>query len=231
MATEGDELRQAAAAVVGSEGEGDLPCPDCDRKFETRRSLAQHRRQAHVGERRKSGAHDVVTIALESERGPLVENMATVGTGVAMFLPHTGLTVVSRAAVTADALIEVASRDRRLAIAIRRFNQFFKSGELVQVAISLGAAAAVDLGVLDPHLAIEVGPFTGELAIRPVEGLIGDVVAQVEKARRRQGEQQEPGISVPSGPPNGSPPRRAHRRKAPEAPVEETRIEGGVTAT
>lgn len=132
------------------------------------------------------------------EIGKAVANLKTAGGFLSIVAPHTGVALAgvvgepSREFPTGEILVNSraeragrilegwALRDYRVLEAIRRFNAIFEGSDAVSLAAELAAAVAVDVRVADPHLAIEVGPFRGENAIKPVEALIGDVVAYID---------------------------------------------------
>lgn len=174
-------------------GSGDSPtgfqCEVCERIFDTKRGLARHLR-VHKGPAAvedsvkpsvSSGEHTLIaedgqirykapTAALQRVGDTLISNISTVGTMAAMFAPHTGLTVLSRAPLLGKGIMEIASKNEQVMLGVVRFNQFFTGGELATAIASIGMAVSVDVGVTDAH---------GRLASM----LIGDVVQQVDAMR------------------------------------------------
>jgi hypothetical protein len=132
------------------------------------------------------------------EIGKAVANLKTAGGFLSIVAPHTGIAIAgvvsepsrefpagqiivnSRADRAGRILEGWALRDYRVLEAVRRFNAIFEGSDAASLAAELGAAVAVDVRLADPHMALEVGPFRGENAIKPVEALIGDVVAYVD---------------------------------------------------
>lgn len=204
-----DEVRAAAAAVVG----GEFDCPDCERSFPSRASLAQHRRNAHSPAPRTRAAAKPAEpapadLVVEVVVGKTVANLQVLGGYLSIVLPHTGLAIAgvphpdsvpdergrvrnpeappivqSRALLAGRVLDQWARKDPRVLAAMNRFNQIFEISEVLELAAGVGAAVAVDVGAIPADLAIEVGPFAGANAIRPVHAVIGDVVDYVAEMR------------------------------------------------
>src|SRR5205085_5167560 len=160
--------------------------------------------------------------------------------------PHTGiaisgdpggngrLPVQSRAVVAGDILAEYAKRDARVLEALQRFNAFFEGSAAAKLAVDMVAVVAVDIGVVDPHMEVEVGPFREGSAfgpLKPVEMVVGDVVAAVDNLRAQYAPAPEvvAEVAVPSVAANGAAPAAPARRSRKGAAP--TMIEGGVKNT
>lgn len=140
-----------------------------------------------------------VNVAEEEER--LVQSLVTVGMFVAPIVPHTGLTIVSRAPDRqipipnaapvqkrgiASIAIEYGKRDPRIMRGIVRFNNLMHGGDAFELAASLAAAVAVDVHLVDPHLELPVPGVPAEVRPQPVMMLIGDVVMDIEQRVAQQ---------------------------------------------
>jgi hypothetical protein len=206
------ELEELAAAVLGEK----YSCDQCDAAFPSKASLGQHKRNAHPRAGRAPKelriAPAAADLVVDEVVGKAVANLQVLGGFMAMVLPHTGLAIAgvphpdsvpnpdtgrarnpdappivqSRAIMAGHVLEQWAKRDERVLKAMARFNALFETSEVVEVAAGVGAALAVDLGIVDAHMSVEVGPFTGDAAIRPVQAVIGDVIAYVDAAREQQ---------------------------------------------
>jgi hypothetical protein len=195
-----DAELEAAAKALGLGDEPALPCPDCDRTFPTRMSLAQHRRSHRAPEAKPGPSVMPSDLVVAEVIGKTVANLQVMGGYLSIVLPHVGVAisgvpgekpedppVVRSRAIMAGRLLEQwAKRDERVLKALDRFNALFETSEVVELAAGLGAAVAVDLGAVPADLAIEIGPFVGEQAIMPVRAVIGDVLAYVELVRQEQ---------------------------------------------
>lgn len=185
-----DESLPRASDTGSGDSDGVFRCEVCERVFDTKRGLGRHM-TVHTGGRKtaeavskpaaSSGEHTLVqedgqvkykapTAALQRIGDTLIANVSTVGTMAAMFAPHTGLTILSRAPLLGKGIMEVASRNESVMLGVVRFNQFFTGGELATAAASIAVAVSADVGMSDPH---------GRLATL----FIGDVVAQVDQMR------------------------------------------------
>jgi hypothetical protein len=188
------DVRAAAAAVLG-ESESTFPCDECDFVASSRRGLAQHKR-SHAAPQRASREPARVApsdLLVEEVVGKTVANLQVVGGYLSIVLPHTGLAIAgvpgerpgdppivqSRAVLAGTVLGQWARRDDRVLQALARFNRLFETSEVVELAVGLSAAVAVDVGAVPADLAVEVGPFVGDRAIQPVRAVIGDVVDYV----------------------------------------------------
>lgn len=165
-------------------------------------------RRESVGVRPKVPASEP---ALLEEGRKLVKNLAFLCPFVMMVLPVTGMTILSRLGdrpahdpltgkpIMVDGVhqtkrgigsvvMDYARQDERILEGIRKFNQFFELEDAVELAASIGAAAAVDVMGVDPHIGLNLGPL-GE--VRPIESLIGDVVAELEETADEQQDQAQ----------------------------------------
>jgi hypothetical protein len=193
------EVSAAAEELLGGSGRDDFACSICDKEFTTRRALAMHGR-VHARERKQAPARPAAPeSAVQAVVEEAVGNAIVIGGYLSILLPHLGTAIAgvpsddperpvvrSRAEMAGGILIEHARRNPAVLNALERFNSLLKSSAVVEIAGSLAAAAAVDVGLVDPNMSIEVGPFQGEHAIRPVRAVIGDVVTYVEAARTAQ---------------------------------------------
>ena len=195
------------------EPSGTVPCPECGKQFNPR-GLGLHRARAH-GYRAGDGngapprgprtqrLDQPPRIDLVLEEHLLVESLSMMGMYMMAPLPHTGLTIVTRAGERsievpgqeqpikrkgiAATLMEYGKRDPRILRAIVRFNALMHGGETIELAMSLGAAVAVDIHAVDPHMAIPIPGAPDGAAIEPIMALIPDVVMQVEADREAAG--------------------------------------------
>ena len=228
-----DEERAAAAAVLDAAAEEAeaLRCATCGKgPYTSERNLAAHVKSAHgegaARSRERNAARPAARTlgdaAVREVIGKTVANLITIGGYVTILAPHTGLALAgvptadgaswvvrSRAVQAGDLLEAHAKRDPRVLVALQRFNGFFEGSAAAELALSMGAAVAVDAGLVDPHMSLEIGPFTGENAIRPVEAVIGDVIAEVDRLR---GEYQAAAAGEPAPEPEPSPNGRPRRR-------------------
>lgn len=219
-----EELERDSGETLG------VACPECG-KLVNPRGLGLHRAHAHgyrAGEddgaprqrgRRTMRADKQPSVDLAEEQDRLVTSLATMGMFVSAVLPHTGITLVSRAADRdlelpipgaapqkvhkkgiSTVVMEYARRDVRVLQAVVRFNQLMHAGDAVELLMSVAAAVAVDTHLVDPHLHIPMPGAPPGVEIRPVEALIGDVVQQVEM---QFGSTPEPEGQAPE--PNGVP--------------------------
>jgi hypothetical protein len=171
-----------------------------------------------------------------------VGNLIVIGGYLTIVLPHTGLAIAgdeggngrlpvqSRAAIAGDLLFERAKRDARVLEALQRFNQLFEGSAAAKLVVDMAAVVAVDIGVVDPHMEVEVGPFregTQFGPLKPVEMVVGDVVAAVDALRAQYAPQtpiypSAPGEDLPSQ--NGAPRRSSTQTSTPV-------VDGGVSGT
>jgi ketosteroid isomerase-like protein len=212
---------------------GEFACPDCDRSFASRQGLYLHRVGKHGYVRDTPGRGPAAAklgktrpgapanIDLDEQRDLLISNMVTMGTMVSAMFPHTGLTIMSRAADRklptmpdepakyapgmATVIMGYAKQDPRILRGVLWYNRIFEGGAVVQLAASVGAALATDLRLVDPHLALMPGT---PMEFRPVEMMIGDVVAQIEEM---QGVAEEEGGRPEGYSPNGGAPPPEHQ--------------------
>lgn len=192
----------------------EFACPDCDFVATSKAGLAQHARK-HRAPKREPVREAVVAasdLVVEAVVGKTVANLQVIGGYVSIIFPHTGLAIAgvpgeresdppivqSRAIIAGRVLAKWAQRDERVLKALDRFNALFETSEAVELAAGIGAAVAVDVGLVDPHLAVEVGPFTGDRAIQPVRAVIGDVVDYVDGLRQEAERQQAAAQQRPS---------------------------------
>jgi hypothetical protein len=189
MSVTEDDLKAVGLADDAAE----FICPDCGKPFTSASRLAGHRNFAHRAKRAGTGrerkvpgkvASSSTDTAIQKVVDKTVENLKTVGGFVSILLPRTGTAiagvkgqVVSRAELAGGLLFEQAKSNARVLEMLQRFNGLFEGGTAGKVVADLAAAVASDIGVIDPHFAVEVGPL-GE--VRPIEMLIGDVLAYVE---------------------------------------------------
>lgn len=191
------------------EDDGREPCPICGFRAKNLAAHMRRHESARSSNGRSStpnsraGRSDRVrldrpapTISLAEETDRLVESLATLGSFALPVAPHTGLTIISRAgdreiqpqgaakpihkAGIATVVMGYAQRDPRIMRAVVRFNNFMHAGEGMELIMSVGAAVAVDVKAVNPHMAIPLPGAPEGVELRPIEGLIGDVVAQVE---------------------------------------------------
>lgn len=220
-----EELAEAAAQLAGDETpepETDAVCPDCGAEFGSRIALGMHRRREHgvegqaaaarrkaagKGRERISRPTSTKQISLKGVEDKFVSNVAFVGNLVTIFAAHTGITMVSRAPRTGAVIMGYAAKDERILKAVMRFNAVFEGGEAAELLLQHGAAVAVDLHVVDPHLQLQL-PFM-PVPMEPVAMLIGDVVEQVDQIKA----EAEAAYAAQAPAPNGEV------------------VEGGVTAT
>jgi hypothetical protein len=210
--TVADEVREAAAAVLG---DPKLPwaCDECDKAFSTKFGLGQHRRTHRAAEAPKEAPRVAPSdLVVDEVIGATVANLQTIGGYLSMIMPHAGIAIMgvpgeresdppivrSRAIMAGGVLRKWAAQDPRVLQAAHRFNQLFEGSEVVEVAAGLAAAVAVDVGLVDPHLAVEVGPFQGAHAIRPVSAVIGDVVDYVDALRLSMADEMVAARQAPS---------------------------------
>ena len=147
------------------------------------------------------------SVSPQEEEDRLVESLTTVGMFVAPILPHTGLTVISRAGDReipipnakpvhkrgiASVMVDYGKRDPRFMRAIVRFNNLMHGGDAFELAASLAAAVAVDAHRVSPHLALPIPGVPAEAQPQPVMMLIGDVVQDVESRIAQAQEQYAP---------------------------------------
>ena len=123
--------------------------------------------------------------------------------------------VRSRAMVAGQILFEQAKHNARVLEFVVAFNRFMAGSELADVAGSVVAAAAADVGV-PADVAVGFNLMGRPVQFQPIRMAIGDVVDFVQA--------ELPPAAQPAASPNGTPPRRG-RAKRP------TVVEGGVTAT
>lgn len=202
-----EEMEQAVREI---EGRPSFPCPDCEFVGSNRAGLAQHIRHRHPEKapRRPAASSSTRTapapseLVVETVVGKAVGNLQVLGGYLAVVLPHTGIAiagvpgeregdppvVASRAMMAGSVLAKWAQRDARVLQAMDRFNKLFETSEVVELAAGIGAAVAVDVGAVPADLAIDVGPFQGANAIRPVHAVIGDVVDYVAAVRQAETE-------------------------------------------
>lgn len=192
----------------GAVDDGREPCPICGFRA---KNLSVHMRKHEANgsapsdtpppqrarSRDRVPLNRAPSVSISEETDRLVQSLALLSTFMLPVLPHTSITLMSRAG---DRVIEVegakpipkkgiatvvmgyAQRDPRVMRAVVRFNNLMTAGEGMELAMSLGAAVAVDAHLVDPHLtiAMPVPGLPGGMEYRPIEGLIGDVVAEVE---------------------------------------------------
>jgi hypothetical protein len=187
-----------------------VACPICG-KVVKRKGLGLHMANGHGvksdgspsgnsngrGPRNTQRLDAPATVDLADEEERLGESIATMGMYFLPLMPHTGLVMISRAGDRelnipgqpkpikkrglASVVMDYAKRDKRVLRAVVRFNNFMHAGDAAELALSIGAAVAVDIGRVDPHIAIPMpGAPEGVPPMKPIEMLIGDVVAQVE---------------------------------------------------
>lgn len=221
-----EDLEQERGEELG------VACPECG-KYVSSRGLGLHRARAHGyragdddGSPRRRGRQTMRTdkqppVDLAEEQDRLVTSLATMGMFVSAVLPHTGITLVSRAADRvlelpipgaaepqkvrkkgiSTVVMEYAKRDARVLQAVVRFNALMHAGDAVELAMSVAAAVAVDTRLVDPHLHIPMPGAPPGVEIRPVEALIGDVVQQVEMQFGVAPEPEEGPVPEPNGVP------------------------------
>lgn len=206
-------------------------CPVCGKEISSR-GLGLHMAKAHGHQRRDESAgrgrgrarnvrlDQPPSINVQEETDRLVTSLATVGTFMVPFLPHLGLTLISRAGDRelqvpnakpvrkrgiASVVMSYAEHDPRIMRGVVRFNDIVQGSDAIELAASLGAAVAVDTHLVDPHLGIRLPGVPDELCPRPIEALIGDVVAQVEA----MGQGMVPEAEAPDAVPDGVPDEQA----------------------
>lgn len=198
-------LTEEEAAALGLSTDA-FACDECEERFPSKASLAQHKRKHGPARTRAKPAATPAPgdLVAEAVIGKAVANLQVIGGYLSIVLPHTGLAIAgvpgeqpddppvvqSRAVLAGRVLEQWARRDERVLRALDRFNALFETSEAIELGASLGAAVAVDVGVVDPQLSIEVGPFQGERAIQPVRAVIGDVVDYVGAIREEEERQQ-----------------------------------------
>jgi hypothetical protein len=226
--------RRTRAGAPARTAEETYSCPDCDKDgFQSMHGLNTHRKFRHgtgpLSEPAKArtatggrGAAAATEAHIRAQRDMLVTNLSLAGMLVGSVLPHTGLTIVTRAAdrpildpntnqqLTVDGVpqvkrgiasvvMELAQRDERILFAVERFNRIFAVSDGVELLLSVGAAVAADVGV-DPNLEIPAGPLG---TIQPIRQLIPDVVDVIEEMREEEGAQGGQG-EQPQQAPNGA---------------------------
>lgn len=197
--TDLDEFEDVATADDGRE-----ECPICGfRAKNLGAHMKKHENQANGssaggGRQRTARLDRPASVNLREEEEKLVQSLAMVGMFITPLIPHTGLTIISRApdreiAVPnakpvikrgiASILIDYGKCDTRVMKAIVRFNMIMQGGDALELVASIGAAVAVDVRLVSPDLALPVPGVPEEALPRPIHMLIGDVVEQVREAR------------------------------------------------
>lgn len=200
-------MSEDGTGVKAPDREGVIcPEPGCGQTFGSQQALRMHQR---VHRREQNGTaprgRDRVnpegrpSISLKEERDRLVESITIVSGLILPFLPHTALTLISRSVdrqVTipvpegieppepirkkgiSTVVMEYAARDPRILRGVVMFNNFAHGSEPLELGLQVAAAAAVDFHVVDPHIKVRMPGSPEPVAI--IEGMIGDVIEQVE---------------------------------------------------
>lgn len=225
-----EESPSQGFTVRSPAAEGDTrTCPICGKEMSSR-GIGLHMAKAH-GHQRRDGESSrrrgrnvrldqPPQVNIQEETDRLVTSLATIGTFVAPFAPHLGLTLISRAGDRelqvpnakpvrkrgiASVVMSYAEHDPRIMRGVVRFNDIVQGSDAIELVASLGAAAAVDAHLVDPHLGIRLPGVPDELCPRPIEALIGDVVAQVEA----MGQGMVPEPEAPDAAPDSMPDEHA----------------------
>lgn len=186
-----------------------VACPECGRFF-TRQGLSLHRYRIHkVGGKDDSNGRPRGRVRLDDstprvdlgrEIDRTVESLATIGMMAYPFIPHVGAFIVSRAgkweqtipgqekAVPKKGIAtiwgEYAERDPRILRAMVRFNNLVHGSDVLELGIGFGMAAAVDVHVVSPDLAVRLPGMPPEMPpMQPIRMFIGDVIDQVAADR------------------------------------------------
>ena len=232
----------AETEAATAEGTGSVERPR--RQWsEARRAAAQKPR---TGRSQPAGVTDADLIA-EDVIGEAVDNITTLAGYVMPFAPYTAVTLMgvpdpessddrqlpwivkSRAQMAGEILLAHAKTNRRLLAAVARFNLLFKNVELLEVAGSVVAAAAVDAHLVEPDATIAL---PGGLELPILAPAIGDTIefiAAQERAaeaqaraegrevpQRRRRTQSPNGVSEPEQPWSPDEPTAAQRAEAEE---------------
>jgi hypothetical protein len=222
---------EEAAAALGAEV---FKCPDCGKPFSSALKVRLHQGAAHMrkreGQAAKPGRVAITETQAREEIDRAVGHMIGIGsvmagTGLAV---HLGVTIAgvqnekgewvvrSRAMVAGQILFEQAKHNARVLEFVIAFNRFMAGSELADVAGSVVAAAAADVGV-PSDVAVGFNVLGRPVQFQPIRMAIGDVVDFIQA--------EMPSSPQPAAAGNGAaPPRRARSKRA-------TVVEGGVTAT
>lgn len=227
---------EEAAAAMGAGQK--FKCPTCGKEFDSPLKVRLHEGAAHL--RQRAGAGGKQTRAAALSEGQIREEIEKAtghmigiggilaGTGAAV---HLGVAIAgvpdpdregqwivrSRAVVAGGILFEHAKRDARILEWVVRFNRFMEGSAVGDVAGSIVAATAADIGV-NPDLDVGFNMLGRPVHFQPIRMAIGDVVDFV---------QANMAPLEPASLANGAEPARKPRGRR-KAPVT---VEGGVTST
>lgn len=194
-----------------------------------RRAAAEQRRRQRA-ENRIEGLKGDAELIAEDVIGEAVDNMVTLAGFAMPIAPYTAVTIAgvpgerdgewvvkSRALMAGNVLLEHAKRNPRILQVIARFNAAFKSVELLEVAGSVVAAAAVDAKLVEPDAVVAL---PGGLEMPILAPAIGDTIAYIAS------QQAQPS---PSGAyrvdKRGGPTAEASESAEPDEPTAEQRAE------
>lgn len=229
---------EEAAAAMGAGQK--FKCPTCGKEFDSPLKVRLHEGAAHLRQRTGSGKASAKATLSEGQIREEIEKATghmigfgsiLAGTGAAV---HLGVTIAgvpdpdregqwivrSRAVIAGGILFEHAKRDARILEFVVRFNRFMEGSALGDVAGSVVAATAADIGV-NPDLDVGFNLMGRPVHFQPIRMAIGDVVdfVQANSIQPPEGWLARPGTV------GQATPRRPRGRRKPAV------VEGGVTAT
>lgn len=88
---------------------------------------------------------------VESVKSDLKGTLLTLGGVVALPLPVTGITLVQRAELASESIVEIARNDPKLFARIQKFLAATKYSDLIYVGVCLATAVTVDLHIVPPN--------------------------------------------------------------------------------